>query len=256
MRLRTFTAICLLALAANHAIADTKTSIFRQVWQGAAAVGRGASKLDEATQRLLQEENFKPLINTADALGDQHFARASDALSRVFGADAKFRLVPMGTEPFLSEFRQGVEAPRKYLEDVAKWDQAYIRDWLNTPQEQRIFAIGSKEDYPNVERLVTTLRDRGFSVFFYKMCTRPDGKLCPSQAVGAFCATAGSIILSTSSHASGSRHVSIEQYLALQAQGQLKEVILLKRQELVGAAAKVVAPSSLLVYVYSRHQGR
>ena len=132
---------------------------------------------------------------------------------------------------FSQHWEAGARNPNRYLREVRSNQRALLDRWENTPPKNRIFVIGSGEDFPKISERAQSLESKGYTVFFYKLC-RP---LCSSEAVGAMAGTSGQIMLYHTTSAELSKYVKVEVAQARFLEGLDKRVILISTEELFAA---------------------
>lgn len=110
---------------------------------------------------------------------------------------------------FGKEFSRGAHGSEKYLGALGKTNPL-VASWLDAPVGLRVFVVGAAESDPDVKEFRDRLRALGYQVFFYKFCKDATGKLCASEEVGAFYATAGHAVAFRSADFDKSPYVKIE----------------------------------------------
>lgn len=117
---------------------------------------------------------------------------------------AKSRAVAFG-----KEFSKGAHSSEKYLGELGKMN-SLVASWLDAPVGLRVFVVGAAESDPDVKQFRDRLKALGYQVFFYKFCKDLTGRLCASEAVGAFYATAGHAVAFRSADFDKSPYIDIE----------------------------------------------
>lgn len=123
---------------------------------------------------------------------------------------SKIYFTSVKVKKFFNEFRSGVKRPAKIFAENEEIFSKQIYAWKSVPEERRIFIIGSSEDALAIEAIEVSLRNEGFSTFFYKHVLDPDGNLPPSELVGTFFSTSGKTFVYEPSLAKGSSYIAVE----------------------------------------------
>lgn len=142
---------------------------------------------------------------------------------------------------FVRDFGEGAKDPMRTLMSRNEFDGQLIANWLSTPQEKRVFFIGSGGDFALMQSCAQQLEQDGYRSFFYKMCKDANGQLCESKVVGAMFATSGKAIVIDTPSAQQSRYVLHEAntaYLLLKGE---RMALLLTPADLVKAGGVLVS---------------
>ena len=132
--------------------------------------------------------------------------KLSEGRSRV----PSITLATTSAKTFGKDFLVGARRGQAHLEGLDKQLAPLVVPWLDTPRHKRIFVVASSENEADVKQLRAALRTSGYQVFFYKFCEPVLSRLCPSEDVGAFFATAGHVIAFQSAASRKSSYISVE----------------------------------------------
>jgi hypothetical protein len=134
-------------------------------------------------------------------------ARLDPRQQRIFKTIERsgYRPVPIGVVgadvfAFREALGPGAALRGDPLDFLANQRGAIAAQWLHAPAEQRVFAAGFGADGPTILTFAEMMRADGYQVFSYDFCQGQQGGFtgCPSEAVGAYFATAGHAFLGTS----------------------------------------------------------
>ncbi len=119
-------------------------------------------------------------------------------------------LATTSAKTFGKDFLVGARRGQTHLEGLDKQLAPLVYPWLDTPRHKRIFVVASSRNEADVKQLKAALRTSGYQVFFYKFCEPVLSRLCPSEDVGAFFATAGHVIAFQSAASRKSSYITVE----------------------------------------------
>jgi hypothetical protein len=160
-------------------------------------------RLDEAIAALRRER--VPPRPSSNAFND---LRSFLAIPNGVPAPHRALMVPLqqanGKRPFVvtreqktfaTKYSRGAATPDLYLDSCVS--REFSSAWRLARPDQRVFLIGARSDATRLNAAAAELRKKGYLVFFY-LDWEVNGRLCPSEVVGAYFATAGEALVSQS----------------------------------------------------------
>lgn len=131
-------------------------------------------------------------------------------LSKKLSKAPTITLATTSAKAFGKEFLIGAKRGQTHLEALDTQLAPLVAPWLDTPLSKRIFVIASSSNEAEVKQLRAALGPSGYQVFFYKFCEPVLLRLCASEDVGAFFATAGHVIAFQSAASRQSTYITLE----------------------------------------------
>jgi len=195
------------AASSDAAAAHASERLHELIAEHQAAQAKAAS--GEADD-LVFTTHAKPTA-TSSLLGKQAGrTRLLSSLSRLYGKRPRMVRASASAKRFGKEFLAGAKEGQARLEQLGPPLRTLVGTWLHTPKEKRVFIIGASADLPEIAKLRAGLEADGYATFFYKFCEPLLSRLCKSEDVGAFFATAGQVISVKSPAAAGSDYIPVE----------------------------------------------
>lgn len=131
-------------------------------------------------------------------------------LSKAFTSTLQIIYTSAEAKKFGKDFLVGAKEGQTRLGKLDKKLNPIVEPWLKAQEHKRVFVIAPSQSHPDVTLLKSALRAQGYEMFFYKFCEPILSKLCGSEDVGAFFATAGHVIAITSKHSESSAYIPVE----------------------------------------------
>lgn len=174
------------------------------------ASGTNKALLDDALVKQMKSQATIEYVvsHRSQAQPDRRnlLGKLAEKLSRV----PSIRLATASAKTFGKEFLVGARLGQAHLEGLDKQLAPLVGPWLDTPLHKRIFVIASSRNEADVKRLKAALGPSGYQVFFYKFCEPVLSRLCKSEDVGAFFATAGHVVAFQSAASRKSTYITVE----------------------------------------------
>ncbi len=158
--------------------------------------------------------------------------------------------IPLAVQQFSEKFLAGAAQPDDVLRAARRKHRELVDQWLNTPEDKRVFLVGSAEDDTLSLSVRQRLQAEGHTVFFYLECLRAAAALCAEEAVGAFCRTSHHVVVMGTRESLASPYVPLESRLAQQMHPQTTSVLQPKQAPVARppgeAVGFVITPEALL----------
>jgi hypothetical protein len=192
---------------------------------------RAERTLQTTLQTLQRLEQKVGPAQALKQLPDPHLKllhKIGSGLSRVSVVEGRVKRFSKG-------FEAGFRDPDRFLPEVELHRPKLLSEWLDAPQDKRIFVIGAAENKAEISEWAKSWKSDGHPVFFYEFCRDSSGILCRDEAVGAMARTSGVTFVYDTPAARDSKYVAVEVATARYLAGVDRRVFLIPSFKLPGS---------------------